>query len=262
MTMLTADKLSLRVADRLLLDDVSLSLEPGSVLAVLGENGAGKTSLLRMLAGELQPDGGAVELLGKPLSQWSAETRAQKLAVLPQQSTLNFPFSVEEVVALGRYPHATGAERDRQIVSESLAAVDITHLQQRCYTRLSGGEKQRVHLARVLAQVWQEDGDAARFLLLDEPTAALDLAHQHSVLKVARSVARQGVGVLVILHDLNLAAHYADQLLLLKQGRLLASGAPRHVLNEENIRRCFGVTVTVMDHPSSDRPLLVYQDDQ
>lgn len=243
-----------------LLIDVNLAVKPGSVLAVIGPNGAGKTSLLRTLTGEMVPVKGQVLLQGRPLSSWLAEQRAQLLGVLPQQSALSFPFQVDEVVALGRYPHNTGKRRDREIVEQALAAVDGSHLKSRVYTTLSGGEKQRVHLARVLAQVWEKPTLGERYLLLDEPTSALDLAHQHLILETARQMARQGVGVLVILHDLNLAAHYADWLVMIKGGRLVATGDAHQVLTPEHIQSVFGISVTVMPHPQTGRPLIVHRD--
>jgi len=243
-----------------LLTDINLTVKPGSVLAVVGPNGAGKTSLLRTLTGEMTPVKGQVLLQGRSLSSWPAEWRAQQLGVLPQQSALTFPFQVNEVVGLGRYPHNTGKRRDREIVAQALAAVDGSHLQSRAYTTLSGGEKQRVHLARVLAQVWEKPAQGERYLLLDEPTSALDLAHQHLILETARYMARQGVGVLVILHDLNLAAHYADWLVMIKGGRLVAAGDAHQVLTPEHIQSVFGIAVTVMPHPQTGRPLIVHQD--
>jgi iron complex transport system ATP-binding protein len=182
------------------------------------------------------------------------------IAVLPQQSLLNFSFQVGEVVALGRHPHRSGASRDAQIVDQALAAVDATRQKQRDYTTLSGGEKQRVHLARVLAQLWQGEQSLERYLLLDEPTAALDLAHQHMILSAARAMALDGVGVMVILHDLNLAAHYADSVAMLVDGRLVASGDVHSVLTQKNIEQVFGIAVSLIPHPQTERPLIIYRE--
>lgn len=155
---------------------------------------------------------------------------------------------------MGRMPHDTGRERDREIVEQALRAADVAHLAQRDYLTLSGGERQRVHLARVLAQVWDVEGAC---LLLDEPTASLDLAHQQLTLAQARTVAQRGGAVLVILHDLNLAARFADRILLLDRGRMLALGTPWEVLQAERIRSVFGVEVQVQPHPLQDCPLLI-----
>ena len=258
--MLRAEAIEIRIGKRLLLDAVDLTVQPGQVLAVVGPNGAGKTSLLKALVGELTPQQGQVLQQDRRLADWPVEVRAQLLGVLPQQSPLNFPFRVAEVVGLGRYPHHTGAKKDAAIVAGALAAVDASHLQVRTYTTLSGGEKQRVHLARVLAQVWEASALGERYLLLDEPTAALDLAHQHVILQTARRMAQQGVGVLVILHDLNLAGHYADQIVMLKNGRIAASGDAAQVLSADNIAEVFDIAVEVIAHPHSARPLIVHCD--
>lgn len=161
----------------------------------------------------------------RELAQWEGMQRAQRLAVLPQASSLDFAFRVEEVVGLGRLPHQTGRSRDAQIVSAALAAADVGHLRDRSYLALSGGERQRVHLARVLAQLWP--GQEGQSLLLDEPTSALDPLHQHVTLQAIRAFAEQGVAVLVILHDLNLAARYCDRVLLLEGAALILWGHRR-----------------------------------
>lgn len=254
---LAARSLSLSLSGRRLLHGIDLTLHPGQVTAVLGPNGAGKTSLLRLLCGELVADTGDVTLGDKPVNAWDAAARAKVLAVLPQQSVLNFPFTAREVVMLGRTPHATGAVRDSEVVNQALRAVDGQSLADREYTRLSGGEKQRVHLARVLAQVWETTPDGARYLLLDEPTASFDLAHQRMTLEIVRTLAAQGAGVFLILHDLNLAARCADQLVLLRDGELVAVGPPQEVLTASRIRSVFDVDVTIGSHPASGTPLVI-----
>jgi ABC-type hemin transport system ATPase subunit len=182
--MLAAHHVTLRVGRKALLNDVSLAFNPGEVLALIGPNGAGKSTLLKAVAGELTPTTGVVELEQKPLAAWSLQERARRRAVLPQHSMLDFPFTVLEVVLLGRSPHGGGASvHDHYIARQALAAVEAAHLEQRLYPTLSGGERQRVQLARVLAQIWEPLPDGtARYLLLDEPTASLDLAHQHATL--------------------------------------------------------------------------------
>jgi iron complex transport system ATP-binding protein len=282
-----------RVGRKALLEGVSLNVSPGEVVAVVGPNGAGKSTLRRALCGDVDLSGGEVRMCGRALAEWTALERARVRAVMPQDSTLTFPFTVLEVALMGRLPHLRGAEgaRDYEVAYEALEAVEARHLAERLYPTLSGGEKQRVQLARVLAQIWEpaargEDesghtGEAEhkdkregkdkhehkgenrharkceRFLLLDEPTSNLDLAHQHGTLAVARRFAREGVGVLVVLHDLNLAAQYSDRVLMLKDGRVARYGRPREVLTREAIREVFGVESVVTDHPSADCPLVV-----
>ncbi|MBM7063141.1 heme ABC transporter ATP-binding protein [Pseudomonas sp. UL073] len=253
--MLRAENLSVHRGAKSVLSEVELDLRPGEVLGVLGPNGAGKSTLLGALCGELAPATGTVLLQDRPLSSWQGPERAQRLAVLPQTSTLNFAFRVEDVVGMGRLPHASGRQRDGEIIAAALSAADAGHLAGRSYLELSGGERQRVHLARVLAQLWP--GAAGQSLLLDEPTSMLDPLHQHTTLQAAREFAGRGVSVLVILHDLNLAARYCDRILLLHNGRPHALGTPAEVLRAEPLQAVFGLEVLVQQHPERGHPLIV-----
>ncbi|WP_426206733.1 heme ABC transporter ATP-binding protein [Pseudomonas sp. TWP3-1] len=253
--MLSAHNLHIRRGRKTVLADVSLQLEPGEVLGVLGPNGAGKSTLLGALCGELAASEGEVLLDGKALSHWSGPQRAQRLAVLPQVSTLDFAFRVEEVVGMGRLPYQSGRVRDDEIIAAALDAADAAHLSGRSYLALSGGERQRVHLARVLAQLWP--GQVGQTLLLDEPTSMLDPLHQHTTLQAVREFADRGAAVLVILHDLNLAARYCDRLLLLQDGRPVALDSPQVVLRPEPLKAVFGLEVLVQPHPERGHPLII-----
>ncbi|VVO53229.1 Hemin import ATP-binding protein HmuV [Pseudomonas fluorescens] len=253
--MLRAQNLQIRRGRKIVLTDITLEVKPGEVLGVLGPNGAGKSTLLGALCGELQADQGTVWLDERELSHWAGALRAQRLAVLPQVSTLDFAFRVEEVVGMGRLPHQSGRVRDDEIVAAALQAADAGHLTGRSYLALSGGERQRVHLARVLAQLWP--GEAGQTLLLDEPTSMLDPLHQHTTLQAVRAFADRGAAVLVILHDLNLAARYCDRLLLLEGGRPVALDTPEQVLRPEPLKAVFGLEVLVQQHPERGHPLII-----
>ncbi|OQW78665.1 MAG: heme ABC transporter ATP-binding protein [Proteobacteria bacterium ST_bin11] len=259
--MLTATNISVRIGAKILLDDISIELHPGEVLAVIGPNGAGKSTLLRTLSSELSPQSGRLLMNGRPLVDWDALEAAKMRSVLPQASALAFRFCVLEVVMMGRSPQRQSRNHadNITIVWQALALTDTAHLAERIYTTLSGGERQRVQLARVLAQIWEPCDPLHRYLLLDEPTSALDLAHQHTVLAIARRFAdANATGVLAILHDLNLAALYADRIAVLHQGRLVTVGTPGQVLNSELIRQIFNYPVTVGTHPLyPDRPLTI-----
>ena len=258
--MLALDAATVRIGPATLLDALSLGVAPGEVLAVVGPNGAGKTTALRLLAGERQPTAGSVRLDGRPLSETPADALALRRAVLPQESGLAFGFSALDVVLLGRTPHRTTRRTDLAAAGRAMEQAGVDHLADRRYPTLSGGERQRVHLARTLAQLdgpASGDGAAGRYLLLDEPTSALDLAHQHSVLKTARRQAAEGVGVVAVLHDLNLAAQYADRIAVLAAGRLVAVGTPAAVLTPTVVRCAFGITVVVTAHPCAACPLVV-----
>ncbi|MGG7647537.1 MULTISPECIES: heme ABC transporter ATP-binding protein [unclassified Pseudomonas] len=253
--MLRTQNLQIRRGRKVVLTDITLELKPGEVLGVLGPNGAGKSTLLGALCGELRAHQGSVWLDERELSDWTGTSRAQRLAVLPQVSTLDFAFRVEEVVGMGRLPHQSGRVRDDEIVAAALHAADAGHLSGRSYLALSGGERQRVHLARVLAQLWP--GEAGQTLLLDEPTSMLDPLHQHTTLQAVREFANRGAAVLVILHDLNLAARYCDRLLLLEGGRPVALDTPAQVLRPEPLKAVFGLEVLVQQHPERGHPLII-----
>ncbi|MVV46930.1 heme ABC transporter ATP-binding protein [Pseudomonas sp. PB120] len=253
--MLRTQDLHIRRGQKIVLTNVTLELKPGEVLGVLGPNGTGKSTLLGALCGELQADQGSVWLDDRALSHWGGMQRAQRLAVLPQVSTLDFAFRVEEVVGMGRLPYQSGRVRDDEIVAAALLAADAGHLSGRSYLALSGGERQRVHLARVLAQLWP--GETGQTLLLDEPTSMLDPLHQHTTLQAVREFAGRGAAVLVILHDLNLAARYCDRLLLLEGGRPIALDTPEQVLRPEPLKAVFGLEVLVQQHPERGHPLII-----
>lgn len=250
-------RLSLKIGAKKLLSDINFKLYSNEVVAILGPNGAGKSTLFKVLSGEHRHYDGDILLEGRNLKSWKASDVAKLLGVLPQSSALAFPFSVNEVVNLGRLPHSTGRVIDRQIVSEAMLQADVSHLTGALYPSLSGGEKQRVQLARVLTQIWQKSHLGERYLLLDEPTSALDLAHQHQTLALARNLTKQGVGVLAILHDLNLAAQYADRIILLSEGLCVAQGDVKTVLTPRQIESLYGIKVTVMSHPEQHYPLVV-----
>ncbi|OQX34162.1 MAG: heme ABC transporter ATP-binding protein [Oceanospirillales bacterium LUC14_002_19_P2] len=257
MICLNIDGVTVKRGSRDLLSDVSLNLSAGEVVAVLGPNGAGKSTLLRAITNEYPPESGRVLLGEKPVSDWRPLECALQMAILPQSSSLSFSFTVNEVVQMGRTPHASSREHNQDICRRALLEVDALHLANRSYTHLSGGEKQRVHLARVLAQIWEPPLVGSRVLLLDEPTSALDPRHQHQTLAVARAFASQGVGVIVILHDLNLAAQYADRIVILKNGKKCADGCPAEVLTHETIQSVFDIRAMIMAHPLLGYPLVV-----
>jgi iron complex transport system ATP-binding protein len=237
-------------ANREILSGLDFTLHAGETTALLGPNGAGKTTLLRLLAGELEPTKGTMTFHGMDVRHL-----ARHRAVLPQSSSLNFAFTVEEVALMGRYPHHRGRETktDVEIARLALSAAGIEHLADRPYPRLSGGEKQRVHFARALAQIWEEP----RLLLLDEPTSHLDPAFQHKLLQTAKTFAARGAAVFVILHDFNMAAQYAERLLLLNAGKLTGCGCACEVLTPESIAAVFNLKSAVVPHPYLDCPLIL-----
>jgi len=256
--MLAAEHVNVVVDGATLLRDAGVEVRPGKVVAVMGPNGAGKSTLLRVLAGELVPGAGTVTLDGEALIGVSILERARRRAVVAQRASVAFGFTVLETVLLGRYPHGGDRARDAdlRIARDALARAGVAEFESRLAPTLSGGELARVMLARALAQI--ECRGHPRYLLLDEPTSSLDPAHQHHVMRLLRDVASSGeVGVLIILHDLNLAARYADQVLLMRSGSVLARGTPDQVLTPLQIAAAFDVDAQIVPNPGDSRPVIV-----
>ena len=237
-----------------------MQLGLGEVVGLLGANGAGKSTLLSALAGEIAPESGTVSIDAQLLESMNALEQAQRRAVLPQKPGLTFDLLVDDVITMGAYPFVEATQAAVQAwVIEAMADADVAHLVGRRYPELSGGEQQRVQFARVLLQsraIVSRQGHA--YLLLDEPTASLDPRHQVHLMEVALKQARaRNVGVLVILHDINLAARWCDRILLLAQQQLIAQGAPHEVLTPVNLQAAFGMEMAVLSHPLVPGRLLV-----
>ena len=234
-----------------ILHRVDLAVRSGEVVGLAGPNGAGKSTLFGVLCGDIAASGGSVSLHGEPLESWSLLERAQRRSVLPQQVTVSFPFLVRDVVAMGRAPWSGSETRDEdeEWVNAALADMDLTALAARRFTSLSGGEKARVAFARVLAQRCQ-------LMLLDEPTAALDIRHQEVLLQVVRAQAAEGAGAIVVLHDLALAAAYADRIVVLSDGRVAGEGPPAEVLKATLLSEVYGHPIDVHRHPGTGAALV------
>jgi len=253
MTRLAASGIDVTVgAGRTILDSVSIDVDAGEVHALVGPNGAGKSTLFGVLAGDITPASGAVELDGQPVDDIRPQLLARQRAVLLQENTVTFPFTAEQVVRMGRAPWARtpAADADDEAVASAMAATEVLALADRSVTSLSGGERARVALARVLAQ-------ATDVLLLDEPTAALDLKHHEDVMRLIRTQAEAGAAVAIVLHDLNAALAHADRVTLLSSGRVAATGTPAEVLTAARIEEVYGQPVDVFPHPSTGVPLVV-----
>ncbi|MGW5638339.1 heme ABC transporter ATP-binding protein [Streptomyces sp. NPDC003832] len=246
-----AEGLVVRLGGRDVVCGVDVVVRAGEVLALVGPNGAGKSTLLGALAADAPVAEGVVRLHGRPAGDWPPPELALRRAVLPQSATLSFPFSVEEVVRMGRAPWAgLHTEDDDAAVAEAMRLTEVVDFAPRPFSALSGGERARVALARVLAQ-------RAPLLLLDEPTAALDLKHQELVLRLCRERADAGDAVVVVLHDLGLAAAYAHRVAVLRAGRIAADGPPAEVFTEELLSEVYDQPVEVLPHPRTAATLVV-----
>lgn len=243
-----------RSSNQTIVDNCNIHMSEGEITTIIGPNGAGKTSLLNAIIGDIKYQG----TVDFPHFSSAPIERARQIAVLPQQSLLSFPFSVRDVVLLGRVPHATGHTTDNDIVNQALELLDIHDLAERVYTQLSGGEKQRVQLARVLSQIWRakDATNNARLLVLDEPTTGLDIKHQHDLMRAVRLFANQGVSVLMVLHDINLAMRYSDKLVAMLSSQVIAHGKTAEVINQELVEKLFGLKVKIVNLPNSNTSMV------
>jgi iron complex transport system ATP-binding protein len=250
--MIEGEELGVTLGGRTVLDDVGVQVRPGEVTALVGPNGAGKSTLLAVLAGDVRPERGRVLVDGREIGGYRPVELARRRAVLPQRAVLSFPFTVEEVVRMGRAPWRGRPESaaDDETVAEALRRTETAAFRSRPFQALSGGEQARVALARVLAQ-------RTPVLLLDEPTAALDLRHQELVLTTVRERAAAGDAVVVVLHDLGLAAAHADRVYVLALGRVRGHGRPAEVFTEDLLTDVYQHAVEVLDHPRTGTPLVL-----
>lgn len=246
-TSLVAKGVQVRRGNALLLDAVDLTVSSGDFVAVLGPNGAGKSTLLGAIAGDFPLSAGSVTVNGRSLHEFAPRDLAQVRAVLPQQIVISFPFTVREVVAMGRNPWRN--EHDREVIDAAMQRLDVASLAKRTYQTLSVGEQARVSMARVLAQ-------DTPLLLLDEPTAVLDIGQQERFLAVARSLVDEGRGVVAVLHDLNVAMRFATRVVVLHEGRCVASGEPREVLTPALLSNVYHQKIRV-DSTTDGRPVIL-----
>ncbi len=256
--MIIADKVTVSRSGRKLIDTISIELKPGQFTVVIGPNGAGKSTLMKVLSGEMKPDSGVVSYYGASVDLCQPADLAKRRAVLPQATQLAFPFTALEIARMGAVAH--GALNPSEEARKALSRVGLRGFESRPYPSMSGGEQQRVQFARALAQVPQAVVDGVpRALFLDEPTASLDLGHQISVLETARDFAAAGGMVLAILHDLNLAAEFADHLVVLHHGRVVAEGACHETVNDDMIASVYGIAGAVGRVPAAHIPYVLPQ---
>lgn len=253
--MFRLDAVSFSLSGRTLLHPLTLDIPQGQVVGLIGHNGSGKSTLLKMLARQQPASAGHLLLDEQPLNDWKDRDFARQVAYLPQQLPAASSLRVRELVGFGRYPWhgllGRFTANDHAKVRRALELTDTMHFAERMVDSLSGGERQRVWLAMLLAQ-------DSRYLLLDEPTSALDIAHQVEVLGLVQQLSRQlGLSVIVVLHDINMAARYCDRLLALHSGRLLLDGSPSELMTDSNLHAIYGLPMQVVHHPLGQQPIAV-----
>ncbi len=253
------DNISVNNDNVSVLTKVSAHIHAGKITTIIGANGVGKSTLLKAIIGDIPITSGQIKIHEQHINpKHNDNHRARNLAFLPQLSLLNFPFTVEEVVRLGRIPHNTGDKLDTEIIRQSLATMEMTEFSQRPYPQLSGGEKQRVQLARVFAQIWRgEDTPNPRILLLDEPNTSLDLGHQQMLMQFLQIFSQSNIAIVMVLHNLNTAANYSDELIALHAGKVLTTGTPEQVLTPATIKELFAINCQVTKNPSSGKPVIL-----
>lgn len=254
--MLTATRLNYAIGKHCLLRDVSFQIQPGELLAILGANGAGKSTLINILSGEKNPSSGKVRLFDKELGDYLPHELARKRTILQQHNSVQLGFSVEEVLLMGRYPHFKHrpSKIDLVAVEEAMEICGVEHLAERSYPSLSGGEQQRVQYARILCQVWDQPES---LLLMDEPVAALDPQYQQQTMAIAKAFSQRGFMVVAVLHEINLAAQYADRILMLKGGRKWLDGTPTEILTPAHIYSIFNTDVDVILNKQTLKPIVI-----
>lgn len=254
--MLTVENITYEINNRTLVKNLSFSMRCGEVVAILGANGAGKSTLLKMLSGEKKNAEGNILLNGKAIHSYASGELAKKRAVLSQHNVVNVDFLVKDIVMMGRYPHykSSPGKNDRNVVRQTMDVCGVTELEERSILTLSGGEQQRVQLARVLAQIWDCPG---ALLLMDEPVSGMDLQYQQQTLAIVTALARKDFMVITVLHDINLAAQYADRILMLKNGRKWNDGSPAEVLNTRNVYNIFSIEADVNINRHTLKPFVL-----
>jgi iron complex transport system ATP-binding protein len=259
--MLKTIDISYTIGKKQILKGISVDFMPGEFAMILGPNGSGKSSFLKIFSGELSKFGGMVLYDQQNIHHISKEKLATYRAVMSQQPELSFPLTVEEVVMMGRYPHFNFSpnKKDFAICEEVIDLMNLHSFKERNYITLSGGEKQRVQYARVLAQVWHKPVDGYRYLFLDEPLNNLDINYQQEFLQVAKTLKDDHTVLIAVMHDINLAIQHADKLVFFKEGEMVAQGKPNAVLSEALIENVFAVQTTIINNPVTNSPLLIYR---
>jgi len=255
--MLKVNQLDVSLQSKQILFNIDFEINPGRFISVLGPNGAGKSTLLKSLSGDINSAKSVVMLEGKLLKEYSPKELANLRSVMPQSIQLDFPFLVSEIIEMSLINNIAHHARAKY-VKQALEVFDVNHLHDRNYLTLSGGEQQRVQLARVIAQITLNKDNEPRYLFLDVCTANLDLAHQHQVFEVVSKIAKENnIAVISVLHDLNLAAQYSDELVLMQEGRIISQDTVVKVLTAEQITKVYGYPVQIIQHPTKNWPIII-----
>ena len=238
--------LSFSINDKLLIRDINLDILEGDMVSIIGPNGSGKSTLIKLVSNELSANSGSIIIKDKLNSSWSIKELSKFRAVLTQSGHLSFPFSTFDIIRMGRYPFETNKVVNDKICIELIDLLDLNNQIDQVYTTLSGGEKQRVQLARVFAQIWSDNTYEGKILMLDEPTSFLDIKHQYSLFKILKSLNNKGLTIMMVLHDINHALSYSEKIIMLKDSNLMGFGKINEIINSEILEKLFNLKLNLI----------------
>tara|TARA_Y100001970_G_scaffold39013_1_gene48015 strand:- start:3505 stop:4290 length:786 start_codon:yes stop_codon:yes gene_type:complete len=246
-----------KIKDKVILDDISLHVESGDMVSIIGPNGSGKTTMLKAISNEISITDGEINFINKNISDWDLNDFANKKAVLSQSNNLVFPFSVIDIVKMGRFPLKNKGNQieENNLCKKILNIFDLDDYVNQNYITLSGGEKQRVQLARVIAQIWSDDY-SKKILILDEPTSYLDIKHQHLLFQFLKELNKKGLTIIMVLHDLNHALLNSNKIVVLKDSKLISFGETKNIITEELIKKVFEIDLKLINYKGSDTPII------
>ena len=253
---LSVKQISYEINNIVINNDINFNINYGDSVSIIGPNGSGKTTLLRLISGDILPSSGKIFFRGKELEEWCSKRISTKRAVLPQNSYITFPFTVKEVIQMGRFPFPENNNFDENIINNLIQTFDLADFLDRDFTSLSGGEKQRVQLARVFAQIWSEDHYNGKLLILDEPTSFLDIKHQLHFFEIINSFKQNGLTVLMVLHDINHAISFSDKIAMLKKSELVCFGDTKDVIKTKNLNDVFDINLKLVNIDSNGKTLV------
>ena len=256
-SLLEINSIFLKIKNKLILNDISLHIESGDMISIVGPNGSGKTTLLRTISNEIPISDGKIEFMNKNILDWGLNEYANKKAVLSQSNNLVFPFSVIDIVKMGRFPLSNKGNQteENNLCKKILNIFDLNDYIDQNYITLSGGEKQRVQLARVIAQIWSDDY-SKKILILDEPTSYLDIKHQYLLFKFLKELNQKGLTIIMVLHDLNHALSNSNKIAVLKDSKLISYGKTKNIISEELIKNVFEIDLKLINYEGSTTPII------
>jgi len=249
---LDVNTINFTINNKIILENISFKIYEKDILCIVGPNGSGKSTLVKILTQEIEPSSGIVYFNKKSLSQWDSNEIAKKRAVLSQSNNLSFPFKVIDIIKMGRYPFKNNSDKNLDISKELINIFDLNKILEQNYTTLSGGEMQRVHLARVFAQIWSENNYTEKLIILDEPTSFLDIKHQQALFKFIKKLNKNGLTVIMVLHELNHSILNSNKILMLKKAKQICFGDTKEIMSAQNISKCFDIKVDIFNINNND----------